>query len=144
MHELLKCMHELFKCICMSCLSVYMSCSSVCMGGSSVCMNCSSVCMSCSSVCVSCSSICFGYSSVWRDQTPKGGQGCLMSTSCLESQGCHLIPLSYLLSCFFSAWTSCSFCPVVFLSTVHSPDFFTQKILQHYSFRDRFFVWIFC
>ena len=33
--------------------------------------------------------------------SPKGGRGCLMSPSCLESQGCHLIPLSYLLSCFF-------------------------------------------
>ena len=33
--------------------------------------------------------------------SPKGGRGCLMSRSCLESQGCHLIPLSYLLSCFF-------------------------------------------
>ena len=32
--------------------------------------------------------------------TPKGGRGCLMSTPCLESLGCHLIPLSYLLSCF--------------------------------------------
>ena len=32
---------------------------------------------------------------------PKGGQGCLMSPSCLESQGCHLVSLSYLLSCFF-------------------------------------------
>ena len=32
---------------------------------------------------------------------PKGGRGCLMSPSCLESQGCHLIPLSYLLACFF-------------------------------------------
>ena len=32
---------------------------------------------------------------------PKGGRGCLMFSSCLESQGCHLIPLSYLLSCFF-------------------------------------------
>jgi len=27
-------------------------------------------------------------------------RGCLMSPSCLESQGCHFIPLSYLLSCF--------------------------------------------
>ena len=33
----------------------------------------------------------------------KGGQGCLMFSSCLESQGRHLIPLSCLLSCFFSA-----------------------------------------
>ena len=30
---------------------------------------------------------------------PKGGWGCLMSPPCLESQGCHLIPLCYLLSC---------------------------------------------
>ena len=30
---------------------------------------------------------------------PKGGLGCLMSPPCLESQGCHLIPLCYLLSC---------------------------------------------
>ena len=30
---------------------------------------------------------------------PKGGRGCLMSPPCLESQGCHLIPLFYLLSC---------------------------------------------
>ena len=27
------------------------------------------------------------------------GRGCLMSPPCLESQGCHLIPLCYLLSC---------------------------------------------
>ena len=39
--------------------------------------------------------------------SPKGGRGCLMSHSCLESQGCDLIPLSYLLSCFF--------CPVLLL-----------------------------
>ena len=30
---------------------------------------------------------------------PKGGRGCLMSPPCLKSQGCHLIPLCYLLSC---------------------------------------------
>ena len=29
----------------------------------------------------------------------KGGRGCLMSPPCLESQGCHLIPLCYRLSC---------------------------------------------
>ena len=29
----------------------------------------------------------------------KGGRGCLMSPPCLESQGCHLIPLCYLVSC---------------------------------------------
>ena len=31
---------------------------------------------------------------------PKGGRGCLMSSPCLESQGCHLIPLSFFLSFF--------------------------------------------
>ena len=30
---------------------------------------------------------------------PKGGRDYLMSPPCLESQGCHLIPLCYLLSC---------------------------------------------
>ena len=35
----------------------------------------------------------------FQGQTPKGGRGCLMSPPCLESQGCHLIPLCYLLSC---------------------------------------------
>ena len=30
--------------------------------------------------------------------TPKGGWGCLVSPSCLEYQGWHFIPLSYLLS----------------------------------------------
>ena len=37
----------------------------------------------------------------WGCPTLKAGRGCLLSSSCLESQGCHLIPLSYLLSCFF-------------------------------------------
>ena len=32
-------------------------------------------------------------------QPPKGGRGCIMSPPCLESEGCHLIPLCYLLSC---------------------------------------------
>ena len=39
----------------------------------------------------------------WRKMAyswpPKGGQGCLMSPPCLESWGCHLIPLYYLFSC---------------------------------------------
>ena len=30
----------------------------------------------------------------------KGGRVSLMSSSCLEFQGCHLIPFFYLLSCF--------------------------------------------
>ena len=35
---------------------------------------------------------------------PKGGRGFLMSPACLESEGRHLIPLYYLLSCS-SAWS---------------------------------------
>ena len=31
--------------------------------------------------------------------SPKGGQGCQMFLPCLQFQCCHLIPLSYLLSC---------------------------------------------
>ena len=31
--------------------------------------------------------------------SPKGGRVCLVSPPCLESRGCHLIPLCYLLSC---------------------------------------------
>ena len=33
--------------------------------------------------------------------TPKGGWGCLMLPSFGKSQGCHWIPISCLLSCFF-------------------------------------------
>ena len=58
--------------------------------------------------------------------TLKGGWGCLMSLTFLESQGCHLIPLSCLLSCF-SASSSCSFCLIVCLLMVHSPDFLQEN-----------------
>ena len=44
---------------------------------------------------------------------PKGGRGYLMSPPCLESQGCHLIPLCYLLSCS-SALSCYPFCLIVF------------------------------
>ena len=43
----------------------------------------------------SCTSLC---KSITR-LPPKGGQGCLMSPPCLKSQGCHLIPLYYPLTC---------------------------------------------
>ena len=68
---------------------------------------------------------------------PKGGWGCLMSPSCLESQGCHLIPLSYLLACFFSAKVSCSFCLVIFLLMVHFPDFFPETSPAFFFIKDR-------
>ena len=70
--------------------------------------------------------------------SPKGGRGCLMSPSCLESQGCHLIPLSYLLSCYFCLilllFLSCHFSangPVSWL--------FPQKTLKYFSLRIRLF-----
>ena len=55
--------------------------------------------------CVRLSLMLFGGMGVWWSvrfslmSPPKGGRGCLMSPPCLESQGCHLIPLCYLLSC---------------------------------------------
>ena len=60
-------------------------------------------------------------------RTLDGQFGCLISTLCLKSQGCHLIPLSYLLSCFSAQ----SFCSVssFFLLMVH--PYFFQKILKH-------------
>ena len=77
-------------------------------------------------------------------QTPrKGGRGCLMSPPCLESQGCHLIPLCYLLSCS-SAQSCYPFCffNFIFLSFSACWPFllnFFQKILQYFSSRDRLF-----
>ena len=63
---------------------------------------------------------------------------CPSSSLCLESQGCHLICFSYLLSYFFVQFSS-SFCLVIFLLVVHSPDF-PPKILKHFSLR----VWRLC
>ena len=68
---------------------------------------------------------------------PKGGRGCLMSPPCLESQGCHLIPLCYLLSCS-------SACPVTLSVLSFSACWpfllnFFLKILQYFSLRDRLF-----
>ena len=76
---------------------------------------------------------------------PKGDWGCLMSLSCVESQGCHWVPLSYLLSCF-SARSSLSFCLALFQLMVQSPDVF-QDILQYLSLtlsikKQTFFVWL--
>ena len=64
---------------------------------------------------------------------PKGGQGGLMSPLCLELQSCHLIPLLLPESCF-------SFC-LIFLPACWPilMTFFLQKILQHFSSKDRLF-----
>ena len=56
------------------------------------------------------------YRSSYLIKFPKGGWGCLnsdVSPPCVESQGCHLSPLFFLLSCS-SAHSHCSFCLVFF------------------------------
>ena len=58
----------------------------------------------------------------------KGGRRCLMSSPCLESQGCHLIPLYYLLSCS-SASSYYSFCLIFFSACLSILLNFFQKIL---------------
>ena len=40
---------------------------------------------------------------------------------------------------FFSAQSSCSFCLVIFLLMVQSPDFFFQKTLKYFSLKVRLF-----
>ena len=69
----------------------------------------------------------------------KGGLGCLMSPLCLESQGCHLIPLYYLLSSS-SALSRHSFCHISFFSCllVHSHEPFPENS-SIFSVRDRLF-----
>ena len=68
--------------------------------------------------------------------TLKGGRGCLMSPPCLESQGCHLIPFYYLLSC--SSAESC-YSYLFFCLLALSATKIFQKILQYFSLRDRIF-----
>ena len=62
---------------------------------------------------------------------------------CLESQGCQLIPLSYLLSCF-SDQSSCAFCLVIFLLMVCSPDFFSRELSNvfHLELGFYFILWL--
>ena len=62
---------------------------------------------------------------------PEGRPGMSDLSSCLESQDCHLIPLSYVLSCLFFVFVLfflpsplVLFCLVIFLLMVHFPDFF--------------------
>ena len=72
---------------------------------------------------------------------PKGGRWCLMSPPCLESQGCHLIPLCYLLSCS-SAWVCYSFCLTFFLPAGIFSWTFSRKNLQYFSLGDRLFCMV--
>ena len=72
---------------------------------------------------------------------PKGGLGCLMSPPCLKSQGCHLIPLYYLLSCC-SAYRCYSFCLIFFSACWSILLNFSQKIFQYFSLRDTLFCMV--
>ena len=74
--------------------------------------------------------------------TPEGGQGCLISASCLESQGCQLIPLSYFLSHFFCPVLLP--CLVIFLLPVRSPDFFRKSLTFKKKKRITLFSFLFC
>ena len=60
-----------------------------------------------------------------------------MSPPCLESQGCHLIPLCYLLSCS-SAQSCYPFCLIFSACRPFLLNFF-QKILQYFLLKDRLF-----
>ena len=74
---------------------------------------------------------------VYFFRTPKGGREYLMSPPCLESQGCHLIPLCYLLSC--SSPQSCyPFCLIVFCLLALSCKLFPENS-SIFSLRDRLF-----
>ena len=55
----------------------------------------------------------------------------------LESQGCHLIFLSYRLFCS-SVWSSSSYCRILYLLMAHSPDFFLRKFSYIFPLRDSF------
>ena len=68
---------------------------------------------------------------------PKGGQGCLMSPPCLESQGCHLIPRCCLLSCS-SAQSCYPFCLIIFCLLALSSQLFPENS-SIFSLRDRLF-----
>ena len=67
---------------------------------------------------------------------PEGSRGCLMSSTCFKSQGCHFIPLYYLLSCS-SAYSHCSFCLLSFSAYWPIPLTFFQKILQYLKLTDK-------
>ena len=58
---------------------------------------------------------------------PKGGLGCLMSTPCLEPQGCHLIQLYYLLSCSSSLSLLLFLSYLFFCLLVYSPELFPEN-----------------
>ena len=77
--------------------------------------------------------------SLWQ---PEGRLGMSDVSPLSESQGCHLIPLCYLLSCS-SALSCYPFCLIVFCLLALFLNFF-QKILQYFSLRDKLFLYGSC
>ena len=69
---------------------------------------------------------------------PKGSRGCLMSPPCLESRGCYLVPLCYLLSCSSVSLCYC-FCLIFFSACWSILLNFFQKKLLYFSLKDRLF-----
>ena len=72
-----------------------------------------------------------------------GGAGDVWCPSLLETRGCHLIPLSYLLSCISAKSLIFLFCH--FSAMVHSPDLFFSENLQSQTFFIKISKnWAFC
>ena len=65
-----------------------------------------------------------------------------VSFPCMESQGCHLIPLYYLLSCS-SVWSCYSFCRIFLLPVGPFSGTFSRKFFQYF-LRDRLFLYGSC
>ena len=80
-------------------ISVFMALSTVLFHKFSRQLSAFSLCSSCLNSVLLVLSAVYLLMKVFLSPSPKGGRGCLMSPPCLESQGCHLIPLCYLLSC---------------------------------------------
>ena len=68
----------------------------------------------------------------------KGGRECVISLPCLESQGCHLIPLYYFLS-FSSPYSYYSFCHTFFSARWSILLNSFQKILQYFFIKRKAF-----
>ena len=80
---------------------------------------------------------------------PKGARGCFILPLCLESQGCHSIPLSYMCVCVY-IYIYIVFLPIPLTHSVlsfvplmvHSPDFFLESSQTLFVKELGFLVWL--
>ena len=80
-----------------------------------------------------------GYTTMfYLPQREARGAGCLPPVWNLRA----VIWFPFPISSHFSAWSSCSFCLVVFLLMVHSPDFFPENSATFSFTKYTFFVWL--